>query len=215
MRLLRIIFILSAAALGVSNVPVASAQTKVHTESIRPPAAAQPLPEEAKPQTASPSRPDATPLPEVITDLSRLPEPVARMRQRILDAARSGILANLVNVMRSNETMPVFSLDGETDPIAYWRANYPDSDGVEVLSILLDILEAPYVHVDVGTPQEAYVWPYFARMPMDALTPAQRVDLFRIITGADYKDMRDFGAYNFYRLGIGPDGTWHYFVAGD
>jgi hypothetical protein len=38
--------------------------------------------------------------------------------------------------------------------------------------------------------------------------------LFRIITGNDYKEMQDFGAYIFYRLGIGPDGTWHFFVAG-
>ena len=31
----------------------------------------------------------------------------------------------------------------------------------------------------------------------------------------DYKDMIDFGAYSFYRLGIAPDGTWHFFVSGD
>jgi hypothetical protein len=39
--------------------------------------------------------------------------------------------------------------------------------------------------------------------------------LFRIITGADYKDMVEFGVYSFYRLGIAPDGTWQFFVAGD
>jgi hypothetical protein len=27
--------------------------------------------------------------------------------------------------------------------------------------------------------------------------------------------MVEFGAYNFYRLGIGPDGVWHFFVAGN
>ncbi len=47
------------------------------------------------------------------------------------------------------------------------------------------------------------------------LTPEQKVELFKIVTGADYKDMVDFGAYNFYRLGIGADGTWHFFVTGD
>ena len=51
-------------------------------------------------------------------------------------------------------------------------------------------------------------------MPLKALTPAQRVELFRIVTGADYKDMVEFGAYSFYRLGIAPDGTWHFFVVG-
>ena len=84
-----------------------------------------------------------------------------------------------------------------------------------IIAILISILEAPFVHVEKGTPQEVYVWPYFARMPLKALTPQQRVELFRIVTGADYKEMQDFGAYSFYRLGIGPDGTWHYFVSGD
>jgi hypothetical protein len=52
-------------------------------------------------------------------------------------------------------------------------------------------------------------------MSLAALTPPQKVELFRIVTGADYRDMLAFGAYSFYRVGIGPDGTWHFFVAGD
>ena len=67
----------------------------------------------------------------------------------------------------------------------------------------------------LGTPQEIFLWPYFARMPLKDLTPEQKVELFKIVTGADYRDMLDFGAYNFYRLGIGSDGTWHFFVTGD
>ena len=117
--------------------------------------------------------------------------------------------------MRTNETLPVFSLSDDKDPAAFWKANYPDSDGVEVLSILTEILEAPFVHVERGTPEEMYLWPYFARMPLKRLSAEQKVALFRIVTGADYRDMIDFGAYSFYRLGIGPDGVWHYFVSGD
>jgi hypothetical protein len=77
------------------------------------------------------------------------------------------------------------------------------------------ILELGFVRVDEGTRQEMYVWPYFVRMSLTALTPQQKVELFRIVTGADYKDMLGFGVYSFYRLGIGPDGSWHFFVAGD
>ena len=102
-----------------------------------------------------------------------------------------------------------------SDPIAFWKVNYPDSEGLEVLSILIGVLETGFVRVDEGTPQEMYVWPYFVRMPLKTLTPPQKVELFRIMTGADYKDMLDFGAYAFYRVGIGPDGTCHFFVAGD
>src|SRR5437773_1605634 len=83
-------------------------------------------------------------------------------------------------------------------------------DDVEVLAILVTILQSGFVHADKGTAQEMYLWPYFARMPVKALSAEQRVELFRIITGKDYKDMMDFGAYIFYRLGIGPDGSWRY-----
>jgi len=151
--------------------------------------------------------------PEIITDLSRLPAPVARTRERILTAARSGDLKQLAALV--NEAMPVFSFTDEKDPIAFWKANYPDSDGIEVLSIATMILELGFVRVDEGTQQEMYVWPYFVRMSLATLTPPQKVELFRIVTGADYRDMLAFGAYSFYRLGIGPDGTWHFFVSGD
>ena len=150
---------------------------------------------------------------EVITDLSRLPAPVARTRERILTAARSGDLTQLAALV--NEATPVFSFTDEKDPIAFWKATYPDSDGIEVLSIATMILELGFVRVDEGTQQEMYVWPYFVRMSLAALTPPQKVELFRIVTGADYRDMLAFGVYSFYRVGIGPDGTWHFFVAGD
>ncbi len=88
-----------------------------------------------------------------------------------------------------NDSSPIFSFTDDKDPVAFWKANYPDSDGIEVLSILTMILEAGYVRVDEGTPQEMYVWPYFVRMSLSALTPQQKVELFRIVTGADYKDM--------------------------
>ena len=193
----------------------ALAQTRVRTETIRPPSAAA-APKREEPKAPAPSAPPGpAQAPEILTDLSRLPAPVARMRERILAAARSGDLRKLVTVMQSNETMPIFSLADAKDPVAFWTANYPDSDGVEVLSILVSILEAPFVHVEQGTAQDMYLWPSFARMPLKALTPEQKVELFRIVTGADYKEMLEFGAYSFYRLGIAPDGTWHFFVAGD
>ena len=154
-----------------------------------------------------------SPVAEIITDLSRLPAPVARTRERLLAAARSGDLQQLAGLM--TDTSPIFSFTEDKDPIAFWKANYPDSDGVEVLSILTLILESGFVRVDEGTPQEMYVWPYFVRMSLGALSPQQKVELFRIVTGADYKDMMKLGVYAFYRLGISPDGAWQFFISGD
>jgi hypothetical protein len=210
---LRLCLVLAAALICGSQ---AFAQNKVRTETIRPPAAAAPDAASKPSARVTPPNPQFPGnAPEIITDLSRLPAPVARTRERILAAAQSGDLQKLLTTMQMNETMPIFSFSNEKDPVAFWKTNYADSDGVEVLSILVTILQTGFVHVDQGTPQEMYLWPYFTRMPVKNLTPEQKVELFRIITGNDYKDMLDFGAYIFYRLGIGPDGTWHFFVAGD
>jgi hypothetical protein len=182
------------------------------TLAASPDALAQATPDSGRPTGRLLAVPPAA-LPEIITDLSRLPAPVARTRERILTTARSGDLKQLAALV--NEARPVFSFTDEKDPLAFWKTNYPDSDGVEVLSIVTLIFDLGFVRVDAGTPQEMYVWPYFVRMPLGALTPQQRVELFRIVTGADYRDMLGFGAYAFYRVGIAPDGTWHFFVAGD
>jgi hypothetical protein len=64
--------------------------------------------------------------------------------------------------------------------LAYWKTNYPDSDGIEVLAILIEILETGFIHVDRGTPQEMYVWPYFARTPLNTLTPPQKSSCSRL-----------------------------------
>jgi hypothetical protein len=210
-------------ALALIAATGAHGQISVRTERIRPPAAA-PAPAAQLPpagRTAeAPAKPPAhavrgIAIPEIIRDLSRLPPAVARTREQILAAASSGELQKLVDLMRASTTPPVFTFTNEVDPIAYWQANYPDSKGVEVLSILVTILETGFVHVDQGTPQEMYVWPYFVRMPLKELSAAQQVELFKILTGADYKDLLEFGAYAFFRLGIGPDGSWQFFVTGD
>jgi hypothetical protein len=214
---LRIGFVLFVLTLAASAVMLAPSDAR--SEPLTSPPTASPLLVQQTPAADDkrtghviPMAP-SSPVPEIVTDLSRLPPPVARTRARILAAARSGELQQLADLM--NETTPIFSFTDDKDPVAFWKAVYPDSDGVEALSILITILETGFVQVDAGTPHEMYVWPYFVRMSLPALTPAQKVELFRIVTGADYKDMLAFGVYAFYRVGIGPDGTWHFFVAGD
>ena len=96
--------------------------------------------------------------------------------------------------------MPIFSFTDDKDPIAFWKATYPDSDGVEALSILITILETGFVHVDARHAAGNVSSGRISRAcRCQALTPEQKVELFRIVTGADYKDMLAFGAYAFYR----------------
>jgi hypothetical protein len=206
----------------------AFAQKKVRTETIRPPATAVPAPnpaatfeprlEPARPRAtvgAIPKRPGGPAELAIIADPAQLPAAVARTRERILAAARTGDLRQLHSVMQTGDTMPAFSSTQEVDPVVWWRSNYPDSGGVEVLSILVTILEMPAVRLDADTPNETYVWPYLANVPLKTITQAQKVELFRIVTGSDYKAMLQQGSYAFYRIGIAPDGTWSYFISGN
>lgn len=207
----RLVLTLLAATVSIAIGAGASAQVRVRTQIVRPPSRI--VEKDLAPPYTAPAQDAAHP--EIITDLARLPPPVARTRARILTAARTGRLEALVAVMQANETMPIYSLNDDKDPTLYWWANYPESGGVEILATLIGVLETGFVHVDTGTPQEMYLWPYFARIPLTDLTPEQKVELFRLVTGADYKAMLDGGAYNFYRVGIDRNGAWRFFVAGD
>jgi hypothetical protein len=186
----------------------AGAQTPVRTETFRPPHSFGKF--RADGRLIPPGAPGNTS--EIIADLSLLPPAVARTRDRILSLARSGNLQGIAAIVQTDGT--TFSWSDERDPAAFWRANYPDSQGLEALSILATILEVPFVHIDRDTQQEVYLWPYFARVPLKTLSREQKVALFRIVTGGDYKDMLAFGAYTFFRIGISPDGTWQFFVTG-
>jgi hypothetical protein len=206
MRATDVILILALAFAGG-----ALAQVRVRTETIRPP-----LPPATADQLISPARDGAAGEARggMIADPSRLPPAVAAMRERILAAARSGDPQKLVALMQASAIMPVFTRTQRQDPGAIWKESFPDSAGVEALSILVSILEVGAARLDADTPQEIYLWPYFAQLPLNALSQAQKVDLFRIITGSDYKEMLELNRYSFYRLGIAPDGAWRYFVPG-
>jgi hypothetical protein len=47
------------------------------------------------------------------------------------------------------------------------------------------------------------------------LTPPQLVELFTLLTASDYDEMRSYGSYTFFRVGISPTGRWLFFLAGD
>lgn len=197
----------------------------------KPPAASQPAspeddqqPQQVDPnapaeEDAAPTRPQVepnAPLPEVFYDLGKLPEPVRRMHDLIVEACKSGDIEKLRPLVGQGDSMTQLSLtDIDGDAITFLKSLSGDTDGQEILAIMEEVLNAGFVHLDVGTPQELYVWPYFFALPLDKLDARQRVELFKIVTAGDYDDMKQFGAYIFYRVGITPEGKWAFFVAGD
>ena len=176
---------------------------------------AAPSDDEAEPE-GEVSTPEITgPPPTVEYDPNKLPPPVKRLREQLLEAAVTGNLERLRPIFEANQEIPVLGTDDNDDPIAQLKALSGDPDGREILAILIEVLDAGYVHVDVGTPEEMYVWPYFARYPLDNLSGPQMVELFKLLTAGDYEDMKIYGTYLFYRVGIAPNGVWKYFVTGD
>ena len=156
------------------------------------------------------------PLPAVLDDLALLPEPVRRLRALIIAAAETGEPEQMRALLGTGPTATRLSLNGsEEDAVDYLKSLSGDEEGQEVLAILLDILNTGFVRVNVGTDDEAYIWPYHAEIPIETLVPAQRVDLLRIVTAGDVEDMTAYGSYNFFRIAISPEGEWLYFMVGN
>lgn len=168
------------------------------------------------PQAAVDDKGDASPPTEIIVDLNQLPEPVKRMRVALVEAAASGDIERLRPLLTAGDNGTQVAVgDSPEDPIVALKGVSGDPDGREILAIILDILSTGAALVDKGTPEAQYVWPYFAEKSLDNLSPPEQVELYRIVTASDVADMKEFGGYNFYRIGITPDGKWKFFVAGD
>jgi hypothetical protein len=153
---------------------------------------------------------------DILRDLSLLPEPVARMRQLIIEAAETGDIEALRPLLGLRSTQTQLAISGtDGDPVDYLRSTSGDGEGQETLAIILDLFNTGFVARQYEDEDTVYVWPYFFYADIATLTPVQRVELFRVVTAGDYQDMLAYGGYNFYRIGITASGEWTFFVAGD
>jgi hypothetical protein len=145
---------------------------------------------------------------------ARLPPPVAEMRDAIVAAVHSGRIDDLKTAVEWNELKPLIADSPVDGPIAYWKKISGDGEGREILAILGEILDAGHVTIPLGKDIEnnkMYIWPAFAEMPLDKLTPEQEVRLYRLLKPAEVTAMREKGMWTWYRLAIDADGTWHSF----
>ena len=157
----------------------------------------------------------AKPVPAIHYGTDDLPEPVREMREAILTAVRSGKMEDLRIAVELNEIKPIVAEKPVSDLIQHWRQVSVDGEGWEILAILGQLLDAGYMVLPIGKDLEnnrVHVWPYFAEMKLGTLTPAQEVELLRLVPGTAFRDMKQTGRYTHYKLGIGADGTWHFFI---
>ena len=170
------------------------------------PASSEHLPE--PPAKAAPGDADA---PKILYDLSALPDPVQRTLTEIIFAAESGNLEAMRLVLESNELKPMVAAKHVKDPIAYWQAASADGTGRDVLAAMLNMLASGFVLTGKGY-DAMYVWPYFAEVDLTKLTPAQEVELYRAVPPQLAASMKKTGKYTYYRVGISPEGVWHYYI---
>ena len=158
---------------------------------------------------SSPSASERLPI-EIITRADQLPAPVQRMHKAITRAARSGKIDQLREVLQLSELMPLINGKFVHDPVKSWKAASKDKNGRDILAILTEILELPAAK-KVTKSGELYIWPYFAQIPLDRLSPSEAVRLYRLGSAAKIAAMIKNNHYAHAFLIIGSDGTWHSF----
>ncbi len=130
----------------------------------------------------------------------------------MLAAVQSGDIEELRQVYEMNDIRPDLGSSG--DPVENWKRASGDGQGLEILAALSLILDAGYVVLPLGRDLEnnrLYIWPYFAKVPLDKLTAAQEVELLRLVPPAVAKAMKARAKYTHWRVTIGADGSWHSF----
>ena len=150
-------------------------------------------------------------------DVAKLPPRVADMRALILQAADSGDIENLRPAIERNETIPILGRGDEqpkrfADAIDALKRRSFDGKGNEVLAILRALFDQPYVAV-ARTSSMTYVWPAYVYGPIlpedpDALMALMRCVRFSVAT-IEAEPLAKID-----RIGIGEDGTWHFFWQG-
>jgi hypothetical protein len=151
---------------------------------------------------------------EILRNSDELPAPVARMRMEILKAATSGDIEQMRVPVDLNEIPPLVAKEKTGNLVGHWKSVSGDGQGREILAELIKLFRTGFVRKLQKNGGAMYVWPYFAEMPLDKLTPAQEVELLTLVSPARMKEMRVKGQYDGYRIGIAQDGVWHFFVAG-
>jgi len=175
----------------------------------------------SKPPRSAPP-PSGDSISDPIHDLAALPARVRAMRAKILEAVESGDIETLRAPIEWNETPPIFGRAGDrnsprartfAEAIEALKARSFDGEGRETLRLLAAIFEQPYAKVTRG-PVVTYVWPAFAVKQAPDPAPQLRLAMYRCARFANLAVRNDIGLPIMERVGIGADGTWHYFYSG-
>jgi len=155
---------------------------------------------------------------EPSNDVALLPPRVAAMRRKILEACARRDVEALRIPIDWNEVRPLFERGAKRapgeDPIERLKALSFDGKGEEIVSILRAVLRQSWVQESRG-PTRTFIWPAFALKPPADSTPEERQIMLTCVRFADLGRNDASGRPIPMRIGIGSDGTWHYFWSVD
>jgi hypothetical protein len=134
-------------------------------------------------------------------DATALPDEVEETRLGLLAAAQSGDVEALEPFV-TDRLSYTFGEPVEGGAIEYFRQL--EAQGQDPLGTLAKLLQLPYTLA-----QGNYVWPWVYSVQAPDLTDYEKQLLGEFAD--DFADQTYLG----YRVGIAPDGTWIFFVAGD
>ena len=151
------------------------------------------------------------------SDVSALPARVQEMRAAILAAVQARDIEALRPAIERNETLPIFAR-GPLRPrtfaqaVDFLKSRSQDKSGADILRVLDAIFEQPYVKSTRG-PSVTYVWPAFALTQKTPATEDELAQRWRCVLFSSLRANSDQPPA-IERVGVGADGTWHYFWGG-
>lgn len=155
---------------------------------------------------------------EPISDASALPRAVAAIRQKILQACATRDIEALRIPVDWNEVRPLFERGAKRapgeDPVERLKALSFDGKGQEILAVLRNVLRQAFV-IETRGKAQMYVWPAFALKPPADPSPEERQVMLTCVRFADLGRSDAAGRPPPMRVGIAPDGVWHYFWSAD
>jgi hypothetical protein len=151
------------------------------------------------------------------SDVSALPARVQEMRAAILAAVQARDIEALRPAIERNETLPIFAR-GPLRPrtfaqaVDFLKSRSQDKSGADILRVLDAIFEQLYVKSTRGQ-SVTYVWPAFALAQKAPATEDERAQQWRCVLFSSLSANGDQPPAT-ERVGIGADGTWHFFWGG-
>ena len=112
-----------------------------------------------------------------------------------------------------NEMRPAIGEGDGSDALESLKLLAKENPDIGLLVIIGRLLNSRWVAAPLGPDAEnnrVFVWPRFAETGLKDLSASDEAELKIIVPEEALTAMRKRGVYDFWRIGIGADGTWHF-----